>query len=148
MAAEKFSGGQIGKTLKRTRSMVAGKCHRMGIKLTSERYGLEERKPKRERRPRPKPIIVVAPPKPPKPEKPKPIEPVGVSLLELDRRKMCCWPIGDPRTSDFAYCGRTDKEAPHDRYCMGHAKLGRDASYVYNAKYRGRREELRISQIR
>jgi GcrA cell cycle regulator len=43
----------------------------------------------------------------------------GCSLQELTQQ-LCCWPIGDPRTAGFGYCGRA---RGHGRYCEQHDKL-------------------------
>lgn len=43
-----------------------------------------------------------------------------LSLLELNERT-CKWPIGDPSTSDFYFCGL--QCAPDKPYCSAHAAL-------------------------
>jgi GcrA cell cycle regulator len=47
-------------------------------------------------------------------------EPGGATVLTLGRH-MCKWPIGDPSTSDFTFCGR--RSADERPYCVEHAKL-------------------------
>jgi GcrA cell cycle regulator len=37
------------------------------------------------------------------------------------RRSECRWPIGDPRSGDFAYCGLTPAEGRS--YCAGHCRM-------------------------
>jgi GcrA cell cycle regulator len=44
-------------------------------------------------------------------------EPRMLSIVELDSTT-CRWPIGDPRTSSFGYCGHPT--GPASRYCAGH----------------------------
>ena len=44
-----------------------------------------------------------------------------VTLLELEEY-MCRWPLGDPKTKAFRYCG-LDKHPNHISYCVGHAAL-------------------------
>ena len=43
-----------------------------------------------------------------------------VTLLNLTRHT-CRWPIGEPKTEDFYYCGARTK--PDSPYCEEHAKL-------------------------
>ena len=57
---------------------------------------------------------------------PKPIEEVlipmceRVTIMEL-REGMCRWPLGDPATPDFRYCGgKSDTGAT---YCMAHSRM-------------------------
>jgi GcrA cell cycle regulator len=43
-----------------------------------------------------------------------------VTIMEL-REGMCRWPLGDPATPDFRYCGgRSDIGAP---YCVAHSRM-------------------------
>jgi GcrA cell cycle regulator len=42
------------------------------------------------------------------------------SLLELSEEK-CRWPIGNPRTSDFLFCG--NEPVSNLPYCAGHARI-------------------------
>ena len=37
------------------------------------------------------------------------------------RESACRWPLGDPRSGDFAYCGLTSVEG--QSYCAGHCRL-------------------------
>ena len=44
----------------------------------------------------------------------------GCTILELTERK-CKWPIGDPSTDGFTFCGRrSSQEGP---YCVEHARV-------------------------
>ena len=44
----------------------------------------------------------------------------GANILALTER-MCKWPVGDPRDSDFHFCGH--QTAPGMPYCTEHASL-------------------------
>lgn len=54
----------------------------------------------------------------PSPIKRKPV--VGATILSLTER-MCKWPVGDPRSSDFHFCGSAAQ--PGTPYCAEHARL-------------------------
>ncbi len=41
--------------------------------------------------------------------------------LEEIRESACRWPLGDPRSGDFAYCGLTPAEG--QSYCAGHCRM-------------------------
>jgi GcrA cell cycle regulator len=41
--------------------------------------------------------------------------------LEDIRQSECRWPLGDPRSGDFAYCGLTPAEGRS--YCAGHCRI-------------------------
>ena len=41
--------------------------------------------------------------------------------LEDIRQSACRWPLGDPRSGDFAYCGLTPVEGRS--YCAGHCRM-------------------------
>jgi len=49
----------------------------------------------------------------------------GVSMAEL-KDIMCKWPIGDPRDSDFHFCGA--EGVPGLPYCTDHAKIAYQAA--------------------
>jgi len=50
----------------------------------------------------------------------------------------CRWPLGDPRTGEFAYCGLTP--AKGQSYCAGHCRM------AYRPPKAGARERLRERQ--
>src|SRR5258706_2911738 len=54
---------------------------------------------------------------------PRPItyveEPGTATVLTLGAH-MCKWPIGDPSTDDFTFCGRRSSDGP---YCVEHARV-------------------------
>ena len=117
-----------------SRNAVIGKIHRLG--LSGRPAVAVEADPERAK---PKPIskvvqripmpVEVAPPVQPKPyqmSQPIPISDVvipfsdRVTIMEL-RETMCRWPLGDPTSSEFRFCGcRTAGSIP---YCSAHARV-------------------------
>ena len=117
-----------------TRNAVIGKVHRLGLsgraKVPAHAAAPRVRpkqKPNEERAP----VPVAAEPKGPADDgvpvpPPRPIADVvipfstRVTIMEL-RDTMCRWPIGDPPSADFRYCGsRTGDTGP---YCQEHARM-------------------------
>jgi GcrA cell cycle regulator len=45
--------------------------------------------------------------------------PGAATVLTLGAH-MCKWPIGDPSSDDFTFCGRRASESP---YCVEHARV-------------------------
>lgn len=124
---EGLSCAQIAKLIPgATRSAIIGKVHRLGLEGRSrpsrpmtQRVPVEQRptKPAPRRAPPPKLVasaLGVAT------EPPTADELEGTAtVLELAAH-MCKWPIGDPRSETFRYCGRARGEGP---YCLHHAKI-------------------------
>jgi GcrA cell cycle regulator len=127
--AEGLSASQIAKQLGGvTRNAVIGKVHRLGLagRATPSRPA---KRPVRAARPR-----VISPTAPrlrpaSHPNVPAIIVPELEPLLFDDGRAasvltikdtMCKYPIGDPATADFAFCGRESSCGP---YCQDHARL-------------------------
>ena len=77
-----------------TVGMVAGKCRRLGLRREGK-------------------VIVLKLPNP----KPAPVRLVALAA------KDCRWPIGDPKSKDFAFCGRDAK--PGSPYCSEHEAKAR-----------------------
>ena len=48
----------------------------------------------------------------------RPEEPGSATVLTLGAH-MCRWPIGDPSTDSFTFCGRRSNDGP---YCVEHAR--------------------------
>lgn len=108
-----------------SRNAVIGKIHRLGLS-TGRPAGAPARScPPRARRPRApsqrqllrlvcladgEPIVLGAPVESAHP----------CSLTELAERK-CRWPLGDPMSADFAYCG--NDAVTGFTYCAGHARM-------------------------
>ncbi len=136
--AEGLSASQIAATLGGgvTRNAVIGKVHRLGL---SGRAKSGQPAPPRPAKPRPPsaPGAVADRPRSPEPATPAAAGPVvaptvvrlpevaipvsrRVSILDL-RDSMCRWPIGDPTSQEFGFCGsRTVTGLP---YCDSHCRL-------------------------
>lgn len=139
--AEGYSASQIAKSLgDTTRNAVIGKVHRLGIAERAVSPQAQTRKANKAK--------TMAPRKPAKPVKAKarkapairrPDNPIirpetseavptrmelwaerPISLLELNLHT-CRWPIGDPATDDFHFCG--GKVETSDVYCEVHRKI-------------------------
>jgi GcrA cell cycle regulator len=54
----------------------------------------------------------------------------------------CKWPIGDPRDSDFGFCGRARE---HHAYCEAHRAVAYQAVPEAKAKARGLKRLLRVA---
>jgi GcrA cell cycle regulator len=127
------SARECGAALGATRNMVIGKVDRLGLKRP-ERPKVE--KPIAER-PKHQISLGLVKPKPaPSPPRLRADQPLPksrpVSLLQL-KRTHCRWPIGDPRESDFYFCGAVcgavaKRTANGPCYCPDHARLSTDGS--------------------
>jgi GcrA cell cycle regulator len=130
-----LSASQIAKQLGGvTRNAVIGKVHRLGLsgRATPSQPTPVAFKPQRParpvsaapvapRRPTPAPNFAAQAPRPAAPAVPARVdEPGGATVLTLGRH-MCKWPIGDPSSSEFTFCGR--RAADERPYCVEHAQL-------------------------
>jgi len=125
-----LSASQIAKQLGGvTRNAVIGKVHRLG--LSGRATPSQPSRPAAFKAPRPpRPISAPAPrpralePKPaplPAPRPPQIPESPGTATVLTLGAHMCKWPIGDPSSADFTFCGRrAPEEGP---YCEDHARL-------------------------
>ncbi len=126
-----------------TRNAVIGKVHRLGLSGRATTNRSSAPRPRRPRQPSHpgrqttnsaptagatalKPQAFVKPAPAPEPE-PEPIrlvdQPAGgdrVTVLSLSE-KTCRWPIGDPGTEEFCFCGHTPKAGVP--YCDYHARV-------------------------
>ncbi len=141
---EGMSASQIARQLGAgaTRNAVIGKLHRLGLSGRTPPTRTATVRPRRPREPshpsRPgflptagatalKPQLDLKPMLRPEPEpEPEPIRlvdiPKGqrVSILMLSD-KTCRWPIGDPGSEDFCFCGVAPKAG--SPYCAHHARI-------------------------
>jgi GcrA cell cycle regulator len=128
--ADGLSASQIAKQLGGvTRNAVIGKVHRLGLsgRATPSR---PVRRPAPAPRPRPtaqpaKPRVTAeaapATREPVKAPEPEPLPNGEFATVLTLKDSMCKWPIGDPATGDFRFCGR--KSDPGNAYCDAHAKM-------------------------
>jgi GcrA cell cycle regulator len=131
-----LSASQIAKQLGGvTRNAVIGKVHRLGL---SGRAAPSQPARPAFKAPRPARPVATAPAAPRRmvaepaapvvvsngPTLPQPVhrieEPGSATVLTLGAH-MCKWPIGDPSTDGFTFCGRRNGE--HGPYCREHAQV-------------------------
>ncbi len=126
-----LSASQIAKQLGGvTRNAVIGKVHRLGLSgraapskparpvFKAPRPARQAAAPAAPRRIAPPPLAAAAPPPQP-PVRYVEEAPGAATVLTLGAH-MCKWPIGDPSSDDFTFCGRRASEGP---YCVEHARV-------------------------
>lgn len=127
------SASQIAKALGGgvTRNAVIGKVHRLGLsgRAAPSQPARATFRPTRPRPAAPKPEyaqpsaprrIEAAEPRPAAPvPSPAPDLPGTATVLTLGAH-MCKWPIGDPSSAEFSFCGRRASEGV---YCVEHARV-------------------------
>ena len=139
-----FSASQIAKQLGDglTRNAVIGKVHRLG--LSGRAAPSQPQRPafKASRPARPAPVVQAAAIRRPEPAV-APAQPPAVfaceetgsaTVLTLGSH-MCKWPIGDPSSASFSFCGRASNDGP---YCVQHARVAYQAQ---PRKVTGKRSE-------
>lgn len=127
-----YSASQIAAQMGCTRNSVIGKVHRnswardksMAQKAQHVLKTIEKKR--RKFNPRPN-----KPPRPPQPAnlelmKPKPGDVVRVKSLAELSPDQCRWPIGDPGTPEFGFCGA--KKVRGKSYCACHVKRSAPAN--------------------
>ncbi|HWA60114.1 MAG TPA: GcrA family cell cycle regulator [Caulobacteraceae bacterium] len=124
-----LSASQIAKHLGGvTRNAVIGKVHRLGL---SGRAAPSQPTRPVFKAPRPARPVVTAQPSArraaepvvaaaPVPRPPVYVEEPGTATVLTLGAHMCKWPIGDPSTDNFTFCGRRASEGP---YCVEHARV-------------------------
>ena len=127
---EGLSASQIAKQLGGvTRNAVIGKVHRLGLsgRATPSQPARTTFKAPRPARPiMSSPTVHRRPPEMhahpvPAPRPPAYVEQPGTATVLTLGAHMCKWPIGDPATADFTFCGRrSSDEGP---YCIEHARV-------------------------
>jgi GcrA cell cycle regulator len=141
-----------------SRNAVIGKVHRLGLagrtKAPASANQRPRVKPARSTVPRPtapmtrgntafalkpQPMIMI---------RPQPVEEVvvpicePVTIMEL-REAMCRWPLGDPTTSEFRFCGGKKSASGTGPYCAYHGRL---AYQPLNERRRERERERRLQK--
>ena len=145
--AEGLSTAEIGRRLGVSKNAVVGKAHRLALAPRpspihrSAAPAMAPAAPRRALGPTLPPLAQQAVHTPPAPAEPPiarsapMLRAVAVSLPRNGGRiSACCWPIGEPGTSGFHFCGCQAIQGKP--YCGDHAQL----AYV---KVRDRREEAR-----
>ena len=120
-----LSASQIAKQLGGvTRNAVIGKVHRLG--LSGRATPSQPARPVFKAPRPPRPVHAPAPRRieAHAPQPPTPVyyveEPGSATVLTLGAH-MCKWPIGDPATENFTFCGRrSGQDGP---YCNEHARI-------------------------
>ncbi len=129
-----FSASQIAKQLGGglTRNAVIGKVHRLGLSGRAapsqpQRPVFKPSRPVRAATPIPAPVVRRVEPVAPAPQPPATVfacEETGSATVLTLGSHMCKWPIGDPSSDSFGFCGRASSEGP---YCVQHARVAYQA---------------------
>jgi GcrA cell cycle regulator len=135
--AEGHTTAEIGRRMGISKNAVVGKAHRLNLPARPSPI----RRTPGEKRSAPRPTVrrVTGPTLPVlesmarQPLKaPVVLRPVPMQPRPVGRVSSCCWPLGEPGTPEFHFCG--DPTVPAKPYCEGHVAL----AYV---KVRDRRED-------
>lgn len=104
-----------------TRNAVIGKVHRLGLSGRAQPSKPRRAVIRAPRRPRPAPLArpaaVAGPPVVLRIVREAP----GTATALTLGAHMCKWPIGDPRSASFSFCGR--RAADDGPYCGDHARV-------------------------
>jgi GcrA cell cycle regulator len=155
---EGLSASQIAHELANgiTRNAVIGKVHRLGmsgrIKAASSVSSRPRMKSMRPTHSRPSAPIMrgntALAIRPQPMEAPQPIEeiviPISemVTILEL-KEAMCRWPVGDPTTAEFRFCGAKKSATGTSPYCPYHSRI---AYQPVQERRRDRERERRVQR--
>jgi GcrA cell cycle regulator len=135
--AEGHTTAEIGRRMGISKNAVVGKAHRLNLPARPSPI----RRTPGEKRSAPRPTVrrVTGPTLPVlesmtrQPLKaPVVLRPVAMQPRPVGRVSSCCWPLGEPGTPEFHFCG--DPTVPAKPYCEEHVAL----AYV---KVRDRRED-------
>jgi GcrA cell cycle regulator len=134
--AEGHSTAEIGRRMGVTKNAIVGKAHRLDLParpspirkleaVTASASATPRRKTVREGTPTPRRATIEAPPPPSPavPAQPSPavVAPAAVRHFPRASMRSCCWPIGEPGTRDFRFCGaEADSGRP---YCAEHSAI-------------------------
>ena len=99
---------QIGQEIGVSRNAVVGKVHRMGLPKRNSPIMRAEKVPA-----------------------PQPVSPVNAMTFQEWDRSKCCWPIGDPKSDDFRFCGERASEGRP--YCAHHCAMAYTTTRESNA---------------
>ncbi|MEE9273414.1 MAG: GcrA family cell cycle regulator [Robiginitomaculum sp.] len=123
-----LSASQVAKQLGGvTRNAVIGKVHRLGLSGRAKPSRLTKRTRKTSTTTRRRSVAKVSPRTPkqvittPPPLEAKLMDNGEYANILSVTENMCKWPIGDPSSANFRFCGRgVSKDEP---YCKAHAQL-------------------------
>jgi GcrA cell cycle regulator len=157
---EGLSASQIARELANgiTRNAVIGKVHRLGMSgrvkaanPASSRPRIKTMRPAHSRSSGPIMRGNTALAMRPQPmEAPQPIEEIVVPIAEMVtilelKEAMCRWPVGDPTTAEFRFCGaKKSVSGTSSPYCPYHSRI---AYQPVQERRRERERERRVQRI-
>ena len=150
MHGETAPFSEIGRTIRKTKNACIGKARRLGLPerdrhecAVNHRKGMMIGKPKSARKRRRKPL-------PPRPNRDDlrhtaraalagalALPPMAGGRISDLTKTQCRWPIGDPKASDFGFCGRLKPDG--GPYCTAHAAAAINPHSTAKARDRDRR---------
>jgi GcrA cell cycle regulator len=156
--AEGLSASQIAHELANgiTRNAVIGKVHRLGMSgrvkaasTVSSRPRMKSMRPAHPRLSAPMMRGNTALALRPQPmEAPQPIEEIVIPISEMVtitelKESMCRWPVGDPTTVEFRFCGAKKSATGTSPYCPYHSRI---AYQPVQERRRERERERRVQR--